>query len=181
MTDKETIAMISDFNTYYNETTHIKGNKCFDKKAEYGRLGEIAAMNILQYNYNNDTFVDVAKLNKAYDILWYNKGNLIGSIDIKRSTSMNKYGTCIFELTDRTNYEQKGWWYTLAEEHITYIGFITDDLKTLYMVKVDDIAKHINFHNYEYNCQGNWLSYVPLNQLQQLESYICLQGGEDND
>lgn len=184
MTDKEqqeTITMINDFETYINKTTHKGGNKCFDEKEKYGRIGEVAAMNILQHNYNNDTFIDVAKLNKSYDILWYNKGNLIGSIDIKRSTSMNKYGTCIFELTDRTNYEQKGWWYTLTEEHITYIGFITDDLKTLHLIKINDIAKHIDFHNYEHKCQGNWLSYVPLKQLQQLESYICLQAGEDND
>lgn len=178
MTDKERKQwQVIDFD-YFKPS---KGNKCFNEKLSYGRAGEIAAIDILKQNYIYDTFIDTAKLRTSYDIIWYRKSNLIGTIDIKRSTSILKYNTCIFELTDIVNYENKGWWPEAIEEHITYIGFITDDLKTLHMVKVDDVAKHINLNNYKHKYNSNWLSYVPLNQLQQLESYVCLQGGEDND
>ena len=180
MTDKETIAIINDFETYINKTTYKKSNEQFNKDLSYGRAGEIAAMNILQYNYNNNTFIDAAKIHKPYDIVWYNKGNLIGVIDIKRQKAL-KNNNVIIELSNVNNYNKIGWWFEMLEIHTDYIGFITDDLKTLHLVKVNDIAKYINFSFCRHYFNNGEIVYVPLSKLQQLESYICLQGGEDND
>lgn len=101
MTDKERHEIFDYFKPN-------RKSKCFDDKLSYGRSGEIAAMNILQYNYNNDTFIDATKLYKPYDIVWYSKGHLIGVIDIKRQTSL-KNNNVIIELSDVNNYCQIGW------------------------------------------------------------------------
>ncbi len=173
MTDKERHEIFDYFKPN-------RKSKCFTDKLLYGRSGEIAAIDILQYNYNNDIFIDAAKNYRPYDIVWYSKGNLIGAIDIKRQKSL-KNNNVIIELSNVNNYCQIGWWYDMLEINTDYIGFITDDLKTLHLVKVNDIAKHINFNQCKhYFCDGE-IVYVPLNQIQKLESYICLQGGEEND
>ena len=69
----------------------------------------------------------------------------------------------------------------MLEIDTDYIGLITDDLKILHLVKVNDIAKHINFNHCKHYFNDGEIVYVSLDKLKQLESYICLQGGEDND
>lgn len=146
-----------------------KNNQFFNNKLDYGRQGELAAQQILQTKtpYTVDW---VGDLKKPYDLLLSNGD----TIEVKRSTSMKQYNTAIFEIFNRYNYQGIGWWTELINSNTTYISFITDDLQTLYLLKVDDIKEYINFNFYKHDISdGNILIYVPLSALQKLKSYLC--------